>query len=124
MEAGTLGVPLSSRVMLQPLNPYLPHYTIAFAFSGVPPGPLYLLPCGLILRLGFPEGRQQARVPPGCRFVSLPVCFRLCLYAEGANHPAWAEFEPSQLDPLPFWFRCITRFHLLLLTTLPTITFR
>lgn len=30
-------------------------------------------------------GEQQARVPSGCRFVPISVCFRLCLYAEGAD---------------------------------------
>lgn len=47
---------VSCRVMLLALNPYLTHYKPAFAFSVF----LYLLSCGLALRLGFPKGGQQA----------------------------------------------------------------
>lgn len=105
--------------MLLALNPYLAHYTRAFAFSIF----LYLLPYRQPLRAGFPEGEQQARVPSGCRFVSISVYRRPCLYAEGANYPAPDEFGPSGLDPLPFWSRCSSSFHLFALTTLTTVTF-
>ncbi len=64
------------RVILLTLNPYLTHYKSAFAFSVF----LYLLPCRHSLRFGFLY-RRATGLP---RFVSIPMCFRLCLYAEGA----------------------------------------
>lgn len=68
---------LSSGVMLRALNPYPFQYGMAFAFSIFP----YLLLYRHSLRFGFPCGRATG-LP---RSVSIPVCFRLCLYAEGAN---------------------------------------
>lgn len=56
-RSGCPWAPLSCRVMLYLLNPYLHRYSIAFAFSGVPPGPLCLLSYGRSLRFGFPCGR-------------------------------------------------------------------
>lgn len=73
MEVGSL----SSRVMLRSLNPYPLHYRMAFACSIFP----YLLLYRHSLRFGF-LCRRATGLP---RSVSIPVCFRLCLYAEGAN---------------------------------------
>jgi hypothetical protein len=72
---------LSSGMMLRTLNPYPFHYKTRVPIGRAYSIFLYLLPYGLALRFGFPC-RRATGLP---RSVSIPVCFRLCLYAEGAN---------------------------------------
>ena len=88
--------------MLLTLNPYPLHYKGAFAFSVF----LYLLLCHPCLRLGFPEGEQQAYHVP-CRY---PCDLGSAYYAESSAYPAPDEFGASGLDSLPFLVQVYQQF--------------